>query len=64
MAVMMVYKFWDSITKEDLEFTIAVKSGIWEIRDPLLSDVALAKMQNAAMDYGSSSANNMLKRRV
>lgn len=25
LAVMMVYKFWDSITKEDLEFAVGIK---------------------------------------
>ncbi|KAJ3190123.1 Chitin synthase, class 7 [Gaertneriomyces sp. JEL0708] len=36
LAVMMVYKYWDSITKEDLEFSVGGKSNVWEIKDPLL----------------------------
>ncbi|KAJ1555210.1 Chitin synthase, class 7 [Cladochytrium tenue] len=39
LAVMMVYKFWDSITKEDLEFAVGGGANVWEIKDPLLNDV-------------------------
>ena len=46
LAVMMVYKYWDSITKEDLEFSVGGKSNVWEIRDPLLSDDGLAAIGN------------------
>jgi hydrogenase-4 membrane subunit HyfE len=52
LAVMMVYKFWDSITKEDLEFAVGCKTNTWEIRDPLLSDAAMAAM--AQDNYGST----------
>jgi hypothetical protein len=38
LGVMMVYKYWDSITKEDLEFAVGGKTNTWEIRDPMLSD--------------------------
>jgi hypothetical protein len=38
LAVMMVYKYWDSITKEDLEFAVGGKSNVWEVRDPLLNE--------------------------
>jgi hypothetical protein len=30
---MMVYKYWDSITKEDLEFSVGGKANVWEIKD-------------------------------
>ncbi|RMZ91920.1 hypothetical protein DV736_g858, partial [Chaetothyriales sp. CBS 134916] len=30
LAVMMVYKYWDSITKEDLEFSVGTKQVNWE----------------------------------
>ncbi|KAK0523592.1 Chitin synthase, class 7 [Tilletia horrida] len=36
LAVMMTYKYWDSITKEDLEFSVGSKSSVWEVQDPLL----------------------------
>lgn len=38
LAVMMVYKYWDSITQEDLEFAIGGKQHSWEVSDPLLRD--------------------------
>ncbi|KAI3611904.1 chitin synthase export chaperone [Moniliophthora roreri] len=37
LAVMMVYKYWDSITREDLEFSVGSKATVWEVKDPLLS---------------------------
>jgi len=37
LSVMMVYKYWDSITKEDLEFSVGSKAAVWEVKDPLLS---------------------------
>lgn len=33
LAVMMVYKYWDSITKEDLEFSVGGKLNVWEVKD-------------------------------
>ncbi|KAJ3040676.1 Chitin synthase, class 7 [Rhizophlyctis rosea] len=50
LAVMMVYKYWDSITKEDLEFSVGGKSNVWEIKDPLLSDDGLAAIGNEGYD--------------
>lgn len=38
LSVMMVYKYWDSITKEDLEFSVSGRDNIWEMRDPLLDE--------------------------
>lgn len=37
LAVMMVYKYWDSITREDLEFSVGSKQAVWEVKDPLLA---------------------------
>ncbi|KZT61849.1 hypothetical protein CALCODRAFT_328073 [Calocera cornea HHB12733] len=37
LSVMMVYKYWDSITKEDLEFSVGNKAAVWEVKDPLLA---------------------------
>ncbi|ORX91609.1 hypothetical protein K493DRAFT_339262 [Basidiobolus meristosporus CBS 931.73] len=31
-AVMMVYKYWDSITKDDLEYTVDYKPDQWEVK--------------------------------
>jgi hypothetical protein len=33
LAVMMVYKYWDSITKEDLEFSVGNKQHVWEVKN-------------------------------
>ncbi|KAG1442536.1 hypothetical protein G6F56_011023 [Rhizopus delemar] len=35
---MMVYKYWDSITKEDLEFSVGAKQNIWEIKESIGED--------------------------
>ncbi|KAJ3293202.1 Chitin synthase, class 7 [Borealophlyctis nickersoniae] len=51
LGVMMVYKYWDSITKEDLEFSVGGKSNVWEIKDPLLSDDGLAMMGQTEGPY-------------
>ena len=40
LSVMMVYKYWDSITKEDLEFSVGSKAAVWEVKDPLLASNA------------------------
>ncbi|CAK1361362.1 Chitin synthase export chaperone [Cercospora beticola] len=38
LAVMMVYKYWDSITQEDLEFSVEEKNHSWEIQEPLMDE--------------------------
>lgn len=35
---MMVYKYWDSITKEDLEFSVGTKQNNWEVKEPFLHE--------------------------
>ncbi|GAB7357895.1 hypothetical protein MBLNU230_g0063t1 [Neophaeotheca triangularis] len=35
LGVMMVYKYWDSITKEDLEFSVGQRQNNWEVKEPL-----------------------------
>ncbi|WWC58102.1 chitin synthase export chaperone [Kwoniella dejecticola CBS 10117] len=37
LTVMMIYKYWDSITKEDLEFSVGSKAAVWEVKDPLMA---------------------------
>lgn len=36
LSVMMVYKYWDSITKEDLEFSVGSKAAVWEVKEPMM----------------------------
>ncbi|KAJ3176551.1 Chitin synthase, class 7 [Irineochytrium annulatum] len=38
LGVMMIYKYWDDSTKEDLEFAVGGKSNVWEVREPFLTD--------------------------
>ncbi|CAK5269869.1 unnamed protein product [Mycena citricolor] len=40
LSVMMIYKYWDSITREDLEFSVGSKAAVWEVKDPLLTGPA------------------------
>ncbi|KAL8403475.1 hypothetical protein RB594_008652 [Gaeumannomyces avenae] len=35
LGVMMVYKYWDSITKEDLEFSVGTRMNNWEVKELL-----------------------------
>ncbi|KAK9474393.1 chitin synthase III catalytic subunit [Dipodascopsis tothii] len=32
-GVMMIYKYWDSITREDLEFSVGVKNNMWDAKE-------------------------------
>ncbi|KAI7907129.1 chitin synthase III catalytic subunit [Cokeromyces recurvatus] len=38
LTVMMIYKYWDSITKEDLEFSVGSKQNVWEVKELLAED--------------------------
>ncbi|KAJ1675302.1 Chitin synthase, class 7 [Spiromyces aspiralis] len=38
LSVMMIYKYWDSITKEDLEFSVGGKGNVWEVKELLNDD--------------------------
>jgi len=38
LAVMMIYKYWDSITREDLEFSVGTKQGNWDVKQQLLAE--------------------------
>lgn len=37
LTVMMIYKYYDTITKEDLEFSVGSKQAVWEVKESLLS---------------------------
>lgn len=49
LAVMMVYKYYDTITKEDLEFSVGSKQNVWEVKESLLGP-------NASSGFGLSNA--------
>jgi hypothetical protein len=35
LSVMMVYKFWDSITTEDLEFSVGGSPQVWHMQNTM-----------------------------
>jgi len=53
LAVMMVYKYWDSITKEDLEFSVGTKQNNWEVKELLPEDERRSTIYQDT-DYSSS----------
>lgn len=52
LSVMMVYKYWDSITKEDLEFSVGSKVAVWEVKDPLLAGYGNAGVGSSSQAGG------------
>ncbi|KAK2813397.1 Chitin synthase, class 7 [Emmonsiellopsis sp. PD_5] len=55
LAVMMIYKYWDSITKEDLEFSVGVKQNTWEVKELLPEDDRRATVyQDTNSEYAGS----------
>ncbi len=56
LAVMMIYKYWDGITKEDLEFSVGGKLNTWEIKDPLLNNDSMAQIGRSS-GYKSLDVN-------
>ncbi|CAG8455525.1 10513_t:CDS:2 [Paraglomus brasilianum] len=55
LAVMMVYKYWDSITKEDLEFSVGSKQNVWEVKELLVEDELAYSQQGYGGGYGQQS---------
>ncbi|KAJ1337532.1 Chitin synthase export chaperone [Microdochium nivale] len=56
LAIMMVYKYWDSITKEDLEFSVGTRMNNWEIKEPLPEDDRRNTVYTNDDSYAHSSA--------
>lgn len=54
-AVMMIYKYWDSITKEDLEFSVGLERSGWEAREPL---VAESEKDDRGTMYGGTTRSD------
>lgn len=57
LSVMMVYKYWDSITKEDLEFSVGSKATVWEVKDPLLASGGADYSEEDASSYFPGAGN-------
>ncbi|KAL9045522.1 MAG: hypothetical protein Q9214_001448 [Letrouitia sp. 1 TL-2023] len=55
LAVMMVYKYWDSITREDLEFSVGTKQGNWEVKELLPEEDRRGTIYHDANSEYSSS---------
>ena len=51
LAVMMVYKYWDSITKEDLEFSVTSKANVWLLHED--KEYEYEKNMGGGNPYGS-----------
>ncbi|KFX92514.1 hypothetical protein O988_04651 [Pseudogymnoascus sp. VKM F-3808] len=56
LAVMMVYKYWDSITREDLEFSVGTKANNWEVKGLLPDEDPRRTTIYQDGDYASSFA--------
>lgn len=53
LSVMMVYKYWDSITKEDLEFSVGSKQNVWEVKELLgEEEVSTGSIYSQPMQQG------------
>lgn len=51
-------QYWDSITKEDLEFSVGTKQGNWEVMDPLMAGAEDDYEAKRASIYGLPGARN------
>ena len=49
----MVYKYWDSITKEDLEFSVASKANVWLLHED--KEYEYEKGLNGSTAYSSTA---------
>jgi hypothetical protein len=54
LSVMMIYKYWDSITREDLEFSVGSKAAVWEVKDPLLAGGSTGALDYSEEDGGGT----------
>jgi len=59
LGVMMVYKYWDSITGDDLEFSVGNKAGMWELKDESAGAYAFGvnKFVDGPPSMGGTPAN-------
>jgi len=57
LAVMLVYKFWDAITQEDLEFSVGQRQNNWEVK-ALLPEEDRRETMYMDSDYATSTYLN------
>lgn len=60
-TIMMIYKYWDSITKEDLEFSVGVKQNNWEVKELLPEE---ERRGTVYLDTNSEYAGSMYHHRT
>ncbi|KAG5957994.1 Chitin synthase, class 7 [Claviceps arundinis] len=58
LGVMMVYKYWDSITREDLEFSVGTRMNNWEVKELLPEDDRRATIYADDL-YGQTSGYDL-----
>ena len=50
------FQYWDSITKEDLEFSVGTKQGNWEVKELLPEDDRRGTIyHDGTSEYASST---------
>ncbi len=54
LAVMMVYKYWDSITKEDLEFSVGETQQVWHLQNTM--ELPLKSSANSSGAIGGTES--------
>jgi hypothetical protein len=58
-----LFQYWDSITKEDLEFSVGTKANTWEVKELLADDDRRHTLyQDAPSDYASSMYHHSAQR--
>jgi len=59
LGVMMVYKYWDSITKEDIEFSVGTKQGNWDVKETLMDPSSAVEDSRTSL-YGAPSGRDSM----
>ncbi|KAI0880764.1 chitin synthase export chaperone [Annulohypoxylon maeteangense] len=68
LSTMMVYKYWDSITKEDLEFSVGTRMNNWEVKELLPEEDRRTTVYmdesygQSPYDHSSSPSGNRMSR--
>ncbi|KAI1093254.1 chitin synthase export chaperone [Rostrohypoxylon terebratum] len=69
LAAMMIYKYWDSITKEDLEFSVGTRMNNWEVKELLPEEDRRTTVymddsygHTSPYDHSSSPSGNRMSR--
>jgi len=55
---LLIWDWRDSITREDLEFSVGSKAAVWEVKDPLLAPSGEYLDEDSTSDRYPYSGNN------